>query len=666
MRGYQSNKTNYLKLVRKMETVTHYHMKGGGLENCEKNDIVVSNHRMMRGTRGTIDAIIDNGDGSKKYSILRNGVHEIVRSDNKEWVPEAEWIAMGNDGDPAPSIRPLSDYFVNPSPTKKANDHLTKEVEETLKNLNIYVHYDIKDLTEKRKKEKYEQKEYEIERNILENDIERIKSFAQVSPEVLKNLQSHIETIGWDDNSRKYARNIVRLPAREKYDGLRKSIIVKLSKNRQESVIFLKRIDNLVRLSDEEFKSLIGVVKVIETDVSQILMSMVMSADNDAINEKFQDVYLERLEYLLSIGGKIKVNRGAGAGAGAGIIDVLKKPTNLYREMCRTIVPHMSPDDKTIVIRQITDINNHLTSDDIEYRLSILALALENNNNNSYMKNVIQHLFDEMETLDENHQDQSVRMITLILMKTKYIDDEYRNIFLNITQEQKSMFPPHIYKLLDLDLAVNQDGVRWEIFDKWANRVKVSRSHDQEKYVKLYGFAIPTKEAIEKLRVHTEGRKILSVFSGKALFEKLLSMYGQDVTSTDDFGSYGSEEARFKTFMDVENIDAIDAINTKECDTLMMVWPPMGETPYNALMAFKQKNRHKNIRVVYVGQLDYQAPMQANGEFSSELLENWTLLETIDIPARNGYLDTIHVLELEPQIKKNQPPVTGGMTGKKN
>jgi hypothetical protein len=113
MRRYQSNKTNYLKLVKKTDMMTHYHMKGGGLENCKEGDIVISKYTQER---GTIYKIINIADGTKKYGISKNhgdvNLFVMVRSGNMEWVSETEWLAMTG---------------ANPLQTKKADGSLQQK-----------------------------------------------------------------------------------------------------------------------------------------------------------------------------------------------------------------------------------------------------------------------------------------------------------------------------------------------------------------------------------------------------------------------------------------------------------------------------------------------------------------------------------------------------------
>lgn len=142
-------------------------------------------------------------------------------------------------------------------------------------------------------------------------------------------------------------------------------------------------------------------------------------------------------------------------------------------------------------------------------------------------------------------------------------------------------------------------------------------------FTKNYGWAIPDKNAIEKIRKFVGSATILSVAAGRGLWEKLMQDIGIQVIATDI-------RRHESSFTDIEELEGLAATRKhgNENTVLMFNWPGyMDAWPTWCLRAFK------GSRVIYIG--EGSGGCTADNDFHEELQENWRHIDNIDTMSSN-------------------------------
>jgi len=162
-----------------------------------------------------------------------------------------------------------------------------------------------------------------------------------------------------------------------------------------------------------------------------------------------------------------------------------------------------------------------------------------------------------------------------------------------------------------------------------------------------FGYAVPSREAIQEIATWSSGRKILELGAGRGLWAKLLQDFGADVEASDPnppdcnfyFSQYG-EKATPHTFTKIIKINGQDhAKSSRPSDVLMLVWPEYEDsTPedwqQSALKTFK------GSRLVFVG--ESQAGCTGSPSFWKEIKSNWKQLDKcVRIPTWIGIHDYV-------------------------
>lgn len=144
-------------------------------------------------------------------------------------------------------------------------------------------------------------------------------------------------------------------------------------------------------------------------------------------------------------------------------------------------------------------------------------------------------------------------------------------------------------------------------------------------------WAIPSKTAIKDIVSFIKEGTSLEVGSGLGLWGMLLRAYGSKIILTDNYCWTHVTEDRSVT--SIEKIDALDAINKYQTDTLILIWPPIGNMAYDCLKLFKGK------RVVYVG--EEKDGCNANYAFFDILENDYELKDILEIPRWSGINDSV-------------------------
>lgn len=152
----------------------------------------------------------------------------------------------------------------------------------------------------------------------------------------------------------------------------------------------------------------------------------------------------------------------------------------------------------------------------------------------------------------------------------------------------------------------------------------------REDLVEEYAWAIPNEAAIDTI---VEWSPILEVMAGSGYWARLITDAGGDVLAIDIDAPVGEE------WYPVWRADARDVVTDYPERTLLMIWPPYGES-----VATETLGRYRSAGgdcCIYVG--EGRGGRTADDRFHTMLHEEWTLEETVDIPTFFGIHDRLEV-----------------------
>jgi len=151
----------------------------------------------------------------------------------------------------------------------------------------------------------------------------------------------------------------------------------------------------------------------------------------------------------------------------------------------------------------------------------------------------------------------------------------------------------------------------------------------REKYVKGYGWAVPDRKSIEKIKQFVGNDQVLEIGSGLGTWAKLLQDEGIYVTPTDI-----SVENSHTEVYEENHINSINTFNNHT--VLMMVWPP-----YDSPMATEALKAFKGNKLIYVG--EGHGGCTGNDCFFDILYDNWELIEKVHIKQWYGLHDSLYL-----------------------
>lgn len=117
------------------------------------------------------------------------------------------------------------------------------------------------------------------------------------------------------------------------------------------------------------------------------------------------------------------------------------------------------------------------------------------------------------------------------------------------------------------------------------------------------GFALVSKEWIEPLAKFIGNKKCLEIMAGCGSLSYALKEQGINIIATDNFSwNVGSVWDTVNTWIDIENIDCVEAINKygADIDIIIVSWPYMDDNAYKSLLKMREIN--PKTMMIYIGE----------------------------------------------------------------
>jgi hypothetical protein len=153
-------------------------------------------------------------------------------------------------------------------------------------------------------------------------------------------------------------------------------------------------------------------------------------------------------------------------------------------------------------------------------------------------------------------------------------------------------------------------------------------------YTVHFGYAIPSKEAIQKIKQFVNNDELLEIGAGLGLWSYLLLCNNVKVHVTDSYVDDWNCCRGYK-FTPVEHIEGIDALEKYKTKCLMLIWPDLSRMAYEMLQIFKGN------KFIYIG--EERDDLSAEDKFFDLLEKKWKLIDKIYIP--RFHKDYVHLYE---------------------
>lgn len=127
--------------------------------------------------------------------------------------------------------------------------------------------------------------------------------------------------------------------------------------------------------------------------------------------------------------------------------------------------------------------------------------------------------------------------------------------------------------------------------------------HLREKYIEMGMFGFVSWRWVNPLAEWIGNRKCLEVMAGRGWLSYALQQKGIDVKATDNFSWHQGHLKKWKeTVTDVENIDAVEAVETygADIDFLLISWAYMDDTAYRVIEKLHEVN--PDAKIIYIGE----------------------------------------------------------------
>jgi hypothetical protein len=162
--------------------------------------------------------------------------------------------------------------------------------------------------------------------------------------------------------------------------------------------------------------------------------------------------------------------------------------------------------------------------------------------------------------------------------------------------------------------------------DAWAEH-SLTQSGRRRTFIAFYGWAVPDRNAVARIREFAADRELLEVCAGNGLWTRLLAVAGLRARATD------AAPIAAAGFVPVEAMEAEAAVLLhRECSALMLSWPPFrSDAAFRALRAFT------GDLLIYAG----DARFCGDAQFHLLIEKDWLLEEQLPLPSWPGLADRV-------------------------
>lgn len=121
----------------------------------------------------------------------------------------------------------------------------------------------------------------------------------------------------------------------------------------------------------------------------------------------------------------------------------------------------------------------------------------------------------------------------------------------------------------------------------------------------LFGYQMPWPENIQTLLRLANGRQILEIGAGRALWARFLAEGGANIVCADDHSWNGSTQSLLlPPYYPVESLDWLAAVKKySEAGLLLMIWPPPGHSKKSPAGLLEAVKEFRGEDIVLVGEL---------------------------------------------------------------
>lgn len=181
-------------------------------------------------------------------------------------------------------------------------------------------------------------------------------------------------------------------------------------------------------------------------------------------------------------------------------------------------------------------------------------------------------------------------------------------------------------------LKVDDDENDNPIFDLMVASIDFEQ---RKQFVAQYSWAVPSRNAIQKIVEFVKSDKILEIGSGFGLWAYLLSLNNVNIVATDNFSSHTDKnKERYFVVDEISNMEAVEKYT--DCNALMFVWPP-----YEEPMAHDALTKFTGTKLIFIGEPEGYSC--ADDQFFEEIKKNWKLEEHVNIPKWWGMHDALYL-----------------------
>lgn len=187
---------------------------------------------------------------------------------------------------------------------------------------------------------------------------------------------------------------------------------------------------------------------------------------------------------------------------------------------------------------------------------------------------------------------------------------------------------------------IEQDGPRGDIADLDVDKYVDDRRR-RDYFIKRYGFAVPSREAIAAIAQFVGIDRLLEVGAGSGAWANVTAATGVFITATDNHswgqGVVSSVSLQYGLWYPVHKLGAVAAIRKyRDHNALMLCWPP-----YDKPMAANALRSFLGSKVIYIGEGEYGCT--GDERFHILLSSEWDEQSYVGIPTWQDIHDGLYL-----------------------